>query len=175
MCLLKGWRIIMKNLNFLNKLKKTKSLQLVECSEEISKSYLIKSENCIKVAKLAFESGICENAVTESYYSVYNTVLSLLYKCGIKCENHSGAVILIKELFGLEELYEIFSEFKKDRIDNQYYVSTRSSESITKEKCAEKIKTAQMFSLDLRAFMNDLTFEKINKIRDNLMNMLDRK
>ncbi len=123
----------MKKSNFLSKLKKENSLKLVEPSLEISDSYLSKSEKCIKVAKLAYEAGIYENAISEAYYSIYNSVLSLFFKCGIKCENHSASVILIKELFNLEELYPIFSELKKDRIDNQYYIPIVGTEPTEKK------------------------------------------
>src|SRR3989344_1004438 len=109
----------MKKLSFLTKLRKEQSLKLTEPSEEISKSYLIKSEKCTQVAKLAFNAGIYENAVSEAYYSIYNTVTALFYKCGMKCENHSAAVILVKRVFNLDNLHKIFFEFKKDRIDNQ--------------------------------------------------------
>ncbi len=54
----------MKKLNFLDKLKNEKTLKIVEPSEEISNSYIIKSEKCIQVAKLAFNAGIYENAVS---------------------------------------------------------------------------------------------------------------
>ena len=155
----------MKSSNFLNKLKIEKSLSLVELSEEISKSYIIKSDKCIRVAKLAYEAGIYENAVSEAYYSIYNTVMSLFFKCGIKCENHSGAVILIKELFKLEDFYLIFSEFKKDRIDNQYYISILEAEPVNKEKCSERIKIAQRFNVELRAYAGKLTIQEINNIR----------
>jgi uncharacterized protein (UPF0332 family) len=155
----------MKNSNFLNKLKSEESLKIVEPSEEISKSYLIKSDKCIRVAKLAYEAGIYENAVSEAYYSIYNAVMSLFFKCGIKCENHSGAVLLIKELFGLEELYSVFSEFKKDRIDNQYYISLINSEPVNKEKCNERIATAQRFNAESRAYAGKLTIQEINNIR----------
>ncbi len=84
----------MKKLDFLAKLKAEKSLQLVEPSEEIANSYLTKRDKCIQVAQLAYDAGIYENAVSEAYYSIYNSVLALFYKCGIKCENHSGAVLL---------------------------------------------------------------------------------
>ncbi|MEK6823627.1 MAG: HEPN domain-containing protein [Nanoarchaeota archaeon] len=104
----------MKKSIFLTELKKKEFLKIVDPSDEISKSYLIKSDKCIQVAKLAYEAGIYENAVSEAYYSIYNTITSLFYKCGIKCENHSGAVILMKELFCLDQLHTIFSEFKKD-------------------------------------------------------------
>ena len=155
----------MKKSNFLNKLKQEEKLELVEPSEEISKSYLIKSEKCIKVAKLAYDAEIYENAVSEAYYSIYNTVQSLFFKCGIKCENHSGAVLLIKELFNLEKLYHVFSEFKKDRIDNQYYIPVNDTEPVNKNKCDERIITAQRFNAELRACLGKLTIQQINDMR----------
>jgi len=156
----------MKKSNFLGKLKQKGALKIVEPSEEISQSYLIKSDKCVQVAKLAYDAGIYENAVSEAYYSVYNTVLSLFFKCGIKCENHSGAVLLIKDLFGLENLYSIFSEFKKDRIDNQYYISVTDTEPVHKEKCDERIRTAQRFNAELKAYVGRITNQEINKIRE---------
>ncbi len=155
----------MKNSDFLNKLKKEKSLIIVDSSEEISKAYLIKSDKCIQVAKLAFEAGIYENAISEAYYSIYNTLTSLFYKCGIKCENHSASAILLKELFGFLDLYNIFSEFKKDRIDNQYYLPIKNSEPVTKDKCGERIKTAQMFNMELRGIIGRISLKEINEIR----------
>ncbi|NCN98987.1 HEPN domain-containing protein [Candidatus Pacearchaeota archaeon] len=157
--------------NFLNKLKQEERLELVDPSEEISKSYLIKSEKCMQVAKLAYGAGIYENAVSEAYYSIYNTVQSLFFKCGIKCENHSGAVLLIKELFDLENLYLIFSEFKKDRIDNQYYIPMNDAEPIHKEKCDERLKVAQRFNVELRAYFGKLTIQEINNLRKKFKEM----
>ncbi|HLC57624.1 MAG TPA: HEPN domain-containing protein [Candidatus Nanoarchaeia archaeon] len=155
----------MKKLSFLDKLRKEGALEITEPSDEIAKSYLIKSEKCTQVAKLAFNAGIYENAVSEAYYSIYNTVTALFYKCGIKCENHAGAVIMVKRLFKLDRLHAIFSEFKRDRIDNQYYTPVINAEPITKEKCEEMLKTAQRFNAELRAYMEGLTLEAINKIR----------
>ncbi|MDP2672495.1 MAG: HEPN domain-containing protein [Nanoarchaeota archaeon] len=155
----------MKSSNFLNKLKTEKLLNLVEPSDEISKSYLIKSDKCIQVAKLAYDAGIYENAVSEAYYSIYNAVMSLFFKCGIKCENHSGAVIIIKEIFNLDKLHAIFLEFKKDRIDNQYYLPILGTESVNKEKCSERIKTAQNFNAELKAHIGRISIQQINDLR----------
>jgi len=85
----------MKNSDFLNKLKKEGKLELVETSEQISLSYEKKGVECREVANLAFVNGYFESAITQSYYSMYNNVLSLFFKCGIKCENHSAAAILV--------------------------------------------------------------------------------
>jgi hypothetical protein len=46
----------MKDLDFLNKPKKEKKLELVEQSEEMSKSYELKSKECRNVAKLTLDA-----------------------------------------------------------------------------------------------------------------------
>ena len=56
-----------------------------------------------------YQEGIYENAISEAYYTMYNTLTSLFYKCGIKCENHSASAILLKEVFGLDKLYKEFN------------------------------------------------------------------
>lgn len=150
------------------KLKAEELLKLIEMSDEISKSYLIKSDKCVQVAQLAYDAGIYENAVSEAYYSIYNTVVSLFFKCGIKCENHSGAVLLIKEVFNLPELYAIFSEFKKDWIDNQYYIPIAGTEPINKEKSNERIKTAQRFNVELRSYIGRISIQQIKEMRNKI-------
>ena len=104
----------MKNLDFLNKLGREGKLEIVECSEQISVSYEKKSAECREVANLAFNNGYFESAITQSYYSMYNNVLSLFFKCGIKCENHSASATLLNELFNQKDLSLIFSKAKEE-------------------------------------------------------------
>ena len=47
MLLYKEQKYIMKNLDFLTKIKHEKKLELVELSEQLSKSYTEKSRNCL--------------------------------------------------------------------------------------------------------------------------------
>src|SRR3989339_998789 len=102
----------MKNWGFLNKLRKEGKLEIIEGSEQIALSYEKKGIECREVANLAFNNGYFESAITQSYYSMYNNVLSLFFKCGIKCENHSAAAIILKEFFSQKELYSAFSKAK---------------------------------------------------------------
>ena len=90
----------MKKPSFLSKLKKERKLELAEPSEEICKSYIQKADNCLKSAKLLLEHDLYENSVSMSYYTMYNSLIALLFKIGIKCENHAGSIILFKNLFG---------------------------------------------------------------------------
>ena len=95
----------MKKLNFLDKLKKEKKLELVDESKEISDSYILKSDNCLRSAKVLFKEKLYENAVSEAYYAMYNSVLSLFFRCGIKCENHTASIILLDKLFHLNDVF----------------------------------------------------------------------
>src|SRR3989338_649708 len=99
----------------LDKLKKEGKLELVEPSEEICKSYIEKSDNCLKSAKLLLQHSLYENSVSMSYYAMYNALTALLFKTGIKCENHAGSIILLKKLFGRMDLFKIISFAKKER------------------------------------------------------------
>ena len=72
---------------------------------------------------------------------------------------------MIKDLFKLEELHLVFSEFKKDRIDNQYYVSMADADPVNKEKCSERLRTAQKFNMALRAYAGKMTNREMAEIR----------
>lgn len=104
---------------FLNKLKKEEKLGLVEPSEDICDSYSEKSANCLKSAKLLLQNNLYENSIGQSYYAMYNQLLALLFRVGIKCENHGGSILLLKLLFGEDELYKLISDAKKERTEKQ--------------------------------------------------------
>lgn len=70
-------------------------------------SYLMKAENCLKSAKILFQGQLYENSISEAYYCMYNSLLSLLFKIGIKSENHSASVIIFDKLFNQPELTKI--------------------------------------------------------------------
>jgi uncharacterized protein (UPF0332 family) len=157
----------MKNLDFLNKLKTEGKLELVEPSEQMSVSYWKKSQECRDVAKLAFDNNYFESATTQAYYSMYNSLQSLFFKCGIKCESHSGAAVLLKEVFNLGKLHEIFKKAKEERIDKQYYVTPMQEIPVSKESSKEIISLAGKFILEINAFKENLKNEEIKKIRED--------
>ena len=118
---------------FLNKLKKEEKLELVEPSEDICNSYSEKSVNCLRSAKLLLQNNLYENSIGMSYYAMYNLLLALLFRAGIKCENHGGSILLLKLLFEENDLYQLIFDAKKERIDKQYYVTTERDEIILKD------------------------------------------
>ena len=156
----------MKN-RFLNKLKKEEKFELIGPSQNICDSYLEKSANCLKSAKLLLQNNLYENSIGMSYYAMYNLLLALLFRIGIKCENHSGSILLLKLLFGENELYKFISEAKKERIDKQYYVTTEKDE-ITKEIADELLNNAGDFVLRLKVIIKNSNNDTIDEIRQKV-------
>ena len=147
----------MKSINFLKILVNEKKLSLIEPSEEVSNSYLKKSESNLDSAKILLESDKLEESVALAYYGMYNLLISLLFKTGIKCENHTGAIILLKEIFSIDNKDLLFA--KKERVDKQYYVDFH----ITKAEVIEMIKIAEDFNKELYDFIAKLSNQKINE------------
>lgn len=155
----------MKKPNFLKDLNKEGKLELVEPSEEICNSYLGKSNDCLGSAKLLLQNDFYENSITMSYYSMYNSLLALLFKCGIKSENHSASIVLFKEFFNKIELHSMISWAKKERIDKQYYVISETDRPLTKESASEMLAKAEKFTVGTKTLIKNLINEDVQEIR----------
>jgi uncharacterized protein (UPF0332 family) len=157
----------MKKSDFFNRLQEGGKLQLVPPSEEIMSSYLKKSDSHLVSAKLLLENDRLEESVSLTYYSMYYILLSLFFRVGIKCENHSAAIILLKELFNVDN--SLISYAKKERIDKQYYVDFK----IMKEEVKELIEAAEIFNSNILDFIEKLNSEKIAEFRMKMETLLN--
>lgn len=158
----------MKKQDFLSKLKEEGKLELVEPSEEICSAYLEKASNCLKSAKLLLENELLENSVSMSYYAMYNSVTALLFKSGIKCENHTGAILILNKAFGRTDLFRVISSAKKERIDKQYYVDSKQNLSLTAQSAKDLAAEAEKFMIQVRLLIANLTNENINNSRERI-------
>lgn len=156
----------MKNINFLIKLKKERKISLVDSSEELKQSYLEKSESNLISAKILLGNFRLEETVSLTYYSMYNLLMALFFKVGIKSENHTATIILLKEIFDLDNSFILFA--KKERVDKQYYVNFK----ITKKEIEDLIKGAEEFNEKLLDFISRLTNEKIKFYGNKFINLL---
>lgn len=107
----------MKRIKFIEKLIEEEKIRIVNSSDEISNSYLEKSQNSLKAAKILYAQNLFEESISMSYYSMFHISLSLFYKIGIKCENHNAVIIILKELFKID--IKLISFAKEERIDKQ--------------------------------------------------------
>ncbi len=158
----------MKKQDFLSKLNEEGKLELVEPSEEVCSAYLEKASNCLKSAKLLLENELLENSVSMSYYAMYNSVTALLFKSGIKCENHTGAILLLNKAFARTDLSRIISFAKKERIDKQYYVNSKQNLSLTVQSAKDLATQAENFIIQVRLLIANLTNDNIKNIREGI-------
>ena len=149
----------MKKTNFLNKLNKEGKLELVEPSEEMKQSFILKSESNIVSSKILLNNDKLEESVGLAYYSMYHLLTALLFKTGIKSENHSASIILLKGVFG-QDNKDIF-EAKTERLDKQYYVDF----VITKKDVEDTIRKAEIFNNKMIDFISKVNNEDIKNYR----------
>ncbi|MFQ6087526.1 MAG: HEPN domain-containing protein [Candidatus Methanofastidiosia archaeon] len=156
----------MRRPDFFTKLHEEGKLQIVDSSEEIEKAYLKKSESFLISAKLLINNDRLEESVSMTYYSMYYMLLALLFRVGIKCENHSASIILLEKIFNIDN--SEISSAKKERIDKQYYIDF----SITKKEVEELIKKSEIFNSKILSFIRKLNSEKIVKFRMKMKKLL---
>ena len=155
----------MKKIKFLFDMHKQGKLELTEPSEEMKTSYMNKAESNIESAKILLNSEKLEESVSMSYFGMYHSILSLFFMCGIKSENHSASIIILKEIFEEPELFNEISFAKKERIDKQYYIDF----ILTLKDTDEMIKKAENFSNMIKIKLRNMSNKGIEDIRKKLM------
>jgi uncharacterized protein (UPF0332 family) len=150
----------------LKKLHKDKALQLVAPSEEIRKAYLKKSESFLASARLLLDNERFEESVSMAYYSMYYSVLALFFATGIKCENHTAAIILLDDVFGIDS--SAIESAKTERIDKQYYVTSAP----VRDEVVDLIKAAESFNVVLLDVIDRLTSDRRESFRKKLNALL---
>lgn len=158
----------MKEINFLRKLKKQEKIQFVEPSEIIKEAYLQRAEESLSSAKTLMNVGNLKDTVALAYYAMYHALLALFFRCGIKCENHTAAIILLKTVFDIDNIS--IAKAKRERVDKQYYVDF----SITKEEVTEAITTAEAFVAKLHSVIATINEEKIKLYLENMKKMIEK-
>ena len=149
----------MREQDFLRKLKKEGKLKLVEPSENIKQAYLTKSFSYLNSAKLLLKHKKLEEAISLTYYSMYYSLLAILFKAGIKSENHTASIILMNKLFDLDN--SSIEKAKKERIDKQYYVDFE----VVEQDVKELIRDAERFNDKIFDFLENVNSEFIKKVR----------
>jgi len=145
--------------SFLKRLKKEGKLEVVESSEELKQSYILKSESNLISARILLASERLEESVSLAYYSMYHMLTALLFRTGIKSENHSASIFLLKEVFDIGN--KDILNAKTERIDKQYYVDF----VITKKDVEETIRKAEEFNAKILDFISKLNNETVKSYR----------
>lgn len=133
--------------------------------EEIFGSYIEKADNSLKSAKILLQNELYENSISMSYYAMYNSLLALLFKTGIKSENHAGSILVFQRLFDRPDLARTISRAKEERIDTQYYVVSRERAGLTKASARDMLSNAEGFLIQTKLIAGKLKTEEIDQAR----------
>jgi len=142
----------MKKQNFLIKLHKKKKILIINPNQNVYYAYIQRSNESLESSRILFLSDNLRDSVSLAYYAMYHCLIGLLFRVGIKCENHLGSIILLKELFDLDNNLILMA--KKERVDKQYYVDFE----ITKEEVKNSISIAEDFILFIIDSKNIISF-----------------
>ncbi|MBU0757558.1 MAG: HEPN domain-containing protein [Nanoarchaeota archaeon] len=126
--------------SFIRTLLLENKIKIVENTENLVESYIEKSKDSLKSAELLYNNNLFDNSVSMSYYAMYHVTVALLYKYDIKCENHTGSILLLR-LLGEDVLSKKLKSAKKERIDKQYYADFAA----TKDDSEQLLKDAKEF------------------------------
>ena len=159
----------MKKINFLIRLNKEGKLKEVESSNEIKEAYLQRSSESLSSAKTLLKIGNLKDSVALAYYSMYHCLLAVLFKIGIKCENHTASIILLKEVFNIDN--SKISWAKSERVDKQYYISF----TINQEEAYKSIKIAEEFIAEINNLIAKLSKEEIEKYHKKAVALFTKK
>ncbi len=154
----------MKNIKFLIKLKKEGKINLMASSEEVKESYLKDSESYFISSKMLFKDNRLKESTQLIYFSIYYSILALLFKIGIKSENHACSIILLKEIFGLDNSFALI--LQKKRVGTYY-----PDFELEKQELNELIQKAEEFNLNLLDFISKLTNEQIKLYKNKFVNL----
>ena len=150
---------------FIKTLIKEKKIQLVEISENIVESYINKSNDSIKSGNILHNSNLYDNSVSMSYYSMYHITLALLFKVGIKCENHTGVIVLLDEFFQEKELSKKLKFAKKERVDKQYYADHKT----LAQESENMLELSKIYTTKIKSLIENITNNKAQEIKNKLI------
>lgn len=110
--------------------------------------------------------------ISTGYYSLYFSLYSLLMKIGIKSENHSCTIEIMRNL--LNEYFtpdecDLLDTARRARVETQYYVTTTVSEEFS----ATLSKRVPRFLVTCKSVVNGLDEKQVQELRKTLMILID--
>ena len=148
------------------RLVKLKIIQLVNPSKVMSKSYLLKSKESLLSSRILYDNKQYNDSIALSYFSMYNSLLGLLYFCGIKSENHNVSISLLRDLFNINNIQ--IKDAKKNRKDKQYY----PSELTSKIETFNAIRESEDFNSMIRDLIERMDSGKLMKYREDFLSLI---
>ncbi|MFH1073397.1 MAG: HEPN domain-containing protein [Nanoarchaeota archaeon] len=131
---------------YFRRLKEKRKIALIIPSLTLQNAYLDKSKKFVLSANLLLGHDFLESATADLYYSMYYSLLALLFKYGIRSKSHMTSILFLDILFQRKDLFELMRHAKRERIDKQHHIETQAnSEGVT-----DLLDKARLFNMEIR-------------------------
>jgi len=132
-------------------LKGAKRMKRIKPNLKLTKEHLEKSKHNLRAADFNIKGGFEDWAVSQLYYSVYHSLLSILFKQGFESKNHECTINAIEYLI----------KNKKIGLDLEDVAFVRTAEQMTK-KDAKSLR--EEFQYGTKTKVNKELLEKSKEI-----------
>jgi len=144
-------------------------IMLIEPNDNLSSAYLKKAEEAMEAMHSVSSF---DWKISTGYYSLYFSLYSVLMKIGIKSENHTCTIEIMRELlteyFSPDEC-EMIEKARRARVETQYYVTRSVSETFT----ATLSKRVPRFLVTCRSTVDRLDEKQVQTLRKRLIELID--
>ncbi|KAF1078051.1 hypothetical protein [Methanogenium sp. MK-MG] len=144
-------------------------IRLVEPNDNLASAYQIKAEEALEAMHSVSSF---DWKISTGYYSLYFSLYSLLMKIGIRSENHSCTIEIMRNL--LNEYFtpdecDLVETARRARVETQYYVTTTVSEEFS----GTLSKRVPRFLVTCKSAVNGLDEKQVQELRKTLMILID--
>lgn len=102
----------------------------------------------------------------------------LFYLCCSYAESNAKTILqllLLGEIFGMNDLKDKLSFAKKERIDKQYYVSDPESMKLSEEAAGKMLTDAEDFTLKIKSFLGRIKTGEAKDYQKTLQEKIKRR
>ncbi len=158
----------MNDLDYIERKYLENKIVVVNENETIANTYIENSNDELKASKIMIKTKLFPQSITHSYYSMYLSTQSLLFLCGIKCEDSKASIIILKEIFEIN--INNIKKVRDERIQVQYYRKA----DIDEKQANSLMQIAEDFLIEIKNFSNDLNKENKQKYKLKLKLLLQK-
>jgi uncharacterized protein (UPF0332 family) len=143
-------------------------IKIIEPNKNTSKSFLEQAKSSLLGVQRDLENNDLLWATVKIYYAEYYSVYAFLQRIGIKCENHSCALLLAKELLDSIIVIDSISLHRKNRIDSQYYLKIGKRGEVE-----QMLKTAKIIYAQFDNLLSNINEKDVKEYRKNFLNLIN--
>jgi len=105
---------------------------LTEAEPELIRAFFERAQQALRSARILLPHDR-EGAVTFAYYSRLYAASALLAKTGIRCRNHTGTHLLLRDLFAITSLKDAKEERERLQYDPEAFVTANDAKRLVQE------------------------------------------